>query len=51
MRVKPEMAAIFDLLNTWMSGSVHASFIELLDPENVGVSCGISLLACIEREV
>ena len=45
--VLPVMAAIFDLLLTLMSDSVHTSSTELLDPENVGVALGISVLSCV----
>ena len=45
------MADIFDLLLTPMSDSVHTSFTELLDPENVDVAFGISLLSSIEAEI
>ena len=44
------MAAIFDLPPTSMSESVH-TYTELLDPENAGVACGISLLSSIEAEM
>ena len=47
----PVMAAIFDLLVTRMSESVHIISAVLLDPENVGVACGISLLSCTEAEI
>ena len=36
-----------DLLDAPMSESIHTSPTELLDPENVGVAFGISLLSCI----
>ena len=49
--VLPVMAAIFDLPLTPMSDSVHTSFTELLDPENVHVAFGISLLSSIEAEI
>ena len=38
------MAAISDMLVTPMSGSIQTSLIMLLDPENVGVAVGISVL-------
>ena len=47
----PVMAAIFDLSVTRMLESVHTSPAVLLDPENVGVAFGISLLSCIEAEI
>ena len=34
-----------------MLDSSHTSFAELLDPENVGVAFGISLLSSIEAEI
>ena len=45
------MVAIFDLVVTRMSESVHTSSVVLLDPGNVGVACRISLLSCIEAEI
>ena len=45
------MAAIFDLPLTPLSDSVHTSPSELLDPKNVGVAIGISLISCIEAEI
>ena len=45
------MAAIFDLLVTRMSESVHTISAVLLDPANVGVAFGISWLSCIEAEI
>ena len=47
----PVMAAICDLPVTRMSKSVHTSPAVLLDPENVGVVFGISLLSCLEAEI
>ena len=44
------MAAIFDLPLIPMSDSVHTSFTELQDPENVDAAFGISLLSSIEAE-
>ena len=49
--VLPVMAAIFHLPLTSTSESVHSSPTELLDPENVDVAFGISLLSCIEAEI
>ena len=34
-----------------MSESVYTSWAVLLDPKNVGVAVGISLLSCIEAEL
>ena len=45
------MVTIFDLTLTPMSESVHNSLTELLDPENVGVAFGMSLLSSIEAEI
>ena len=45
------MAAIFDLLVTRFSKSVHIISAVMLDPENVGVAFGISLLSCVEAEI
>ena len=45
------MVAIFDLPLTQMSESVHTSPTELLDPENVGVAFGISLISCMLVEI
>ena len=44
-------AAIFDLPVTSTSKRIHTSPIVLLDPENVGVGFGISLLSCIQAEI
>ena len=45
------MAAIFNLPLTPLLNSVHTSPTELLDPENVGVAVGISLLSCIQADI
>ena len=45
------MAAIFDLPVTPTSESIHNSFTVLLDPENVGVAFGISLLSYTQAEI
>ena len=45
------MTAIFDLPLTVLSESVQTRTTELLDPENVGVALGISLLSSIEAEI
>ena len=45
------MAAIFDLPVTAISESVLISPAVLLDPENVSLAFGISLLSCIEAEI
>ena len=45
------MAAIFDLPVTPTSESVYNSSTVLLDPENVGVTVGISLLRHTEAEI
>ena len=49
--VLPVMVAIFDSQLSAMSESVQNSLAVLLDPENVGVAFGISLLSCIEAEI
>ena len=49
--VHPVMAAILDLSLTPMSESVQISLAVLLDPENVGLAFGISLLSFIEAEI
>ena len=45
------MVAIFDLLVTPTSKSIYSNSTVLLDPENVGVAAGISLLSCIQTEL
>ena len=45
------MAAIFDLLVIATSERVHINHAVLLDPENVDVVCGISLLSSIAAEI
>ena len=45
------MAAIFDLPVTPTSESIYNSSTVLLDPENVGVAVGISLLSLIQAEI
>ena len=45
------MAAMFGLPVSPMSESIRTSFILLLDPENVGVAFGISLLYYIQVEI
>ena len=45
------MAAIFDLPLTPRSERVQTSPTELLDPENMAVTFGISLITCIEVEI
>ena len=45
------MAAIFDLPVAATSERFHISPVVLLDPENVGVAFGISLLSNIETEI
>ena len=45
------MAAILDLPVTPTSESIYNSSTVLLDPENVGVAAGISLLSCIQAEI
>jgi len=45
------MAAIFDLLVTVTLESIRISYSVLLDPENVVVAIGISLLSCLEAEI
>jgi hypothetical protein len=43
--------AIFDFRLPVMSGSIHGSAIELLDPENVVVAVGTELLSTLETEI
>ena len=45
------MAAIFDLPVTPTSESIFNSPTGLLDPENVGVAVGISMLSHIQAEI
>ena len=45
------MAAIFDLPVTPTSESTYDSSTMLLDPENMGVADGISLLSYIQAEI
>ena len=45
------MAVMFDLPVTSTSESMHTSITVLLDPENVGVVFGISLLSGIDAEI
>ena len=45
------MAVIFDLPVTPTSESIYNSSTVLLDPENVGVAAGVSLLSHIQAEV
>ena len=45
------MAVIFALPLTPMLDSVHTSTAELLDPENVIVAFGLSLLSNIEADI
>ena len=45
------MAAIFDLPVTPTSENIYNSSTVLLDPENVGVAVGISLLSFLEAEI
>ena len=45
------MGVIFDLPLTPISDSVQTGISELLDPENVGVAFGISLLSSMEAEI
>ena len=45
------MAAIFDLPVTSTSESIHTSLTVLLDPDNVGVAVGISLLSHIQADI
>ena len=47
----PVMAAIFYLPVIPMSESVHTSPAVMLDPENVRVAFGISLLSCMEAKI
>jgi len=49
--VLPVVAAIFGILVTLMSESVHTSPGVLLDYENVGVAFEISLLSNVEAEI
>ena len=45
------MAIIFDLLVTSTSERIHTSPAMLLDPENVRVAFGISLISCLQAEI
>ena len=45
------MAAIFDLQVTPTAESIYNSSTMLLDPENVGVAVGISLLSHTQAEI
>jgi len=45
------MAAIFDIQQNPTEDSIPSSLSVLLDPENMGVAVGISLLACIRAEI
>ena len=45
------MAAMFDLSVPPTSESIQTSPTALLDPENVGVAAGISLLSHIQAEI
>ena len=45
------MAAIFDFQHTQTSDSTPTCLCILPDPENMGISVGISLLSCIEAEM
>ena len=45
------MAAIFDLPATPTLESIYNSSTVLLNPENVGVAAGISLLSHIQAEI
>ena len=45
------MAAIFDFQHTQTSDSTLTCLYILPDPENMGISVGISLLSCIEAEM
>ena len=47
----PKMAAISDLLLHPMSESIHTIPIVWLDPKNVGLAFGITLLSRIEAEI
>ena len=45
------MAAIFNFPVALTSDNIHNSLTVLLDPENVGVAAGMSLLSCIQDEI
>ena len=45
------MTAIFDFRQTRTSDSIPISLSVLLNPENMGIAVGISLLSCIEAEI
>ena len=45
------MAAIFDFPVALTSENIHNNPTVLLDPENMGVAAGISLLSYIEAEI
>jgi len=42
------MVAIFDLRHTQTSESIPTSLSVLINPQNMGIAVGISLLSCIE---
>ena len=44
-------AAIFDFSQIHTPGSLRSCLIAWLDPENMGIVVGISLLSCIEAEI
>jgi len=45
------MAAIFDFPLLLTSESIHIGPIVFLDPENIGVGVGFSLLSCSQAEI
>ena len=45
------MATIFDLIVTPTTESIYTSPIVSVDPENVEVAVGASLLSCIQAEI
>ena len=45
------MVAIFDFLHFQTSDSILTSLTVLLDPENMGIAVGISLLSWVEAEI
>ena len=45
------MAAIFDLRHAPLSFSIHINSTVFIDPDNVGIVNGISLLSCIKPEI
>ena len=45
------LSAILDFRHTQTSDSIPTSLVVSLDPENMGIAVGISLLSCIEADI